>query len=312
VRLISYQQRRQVRCGALVDGQVVDLQRAARLYYKAEERSKRWWKAGLPETMLSFLAGGREVLQQAQDVITYIQMELAGNAESLRRHRICFDQESVIILAPVPCPGKIICVGGNYPSSAEKTVPPEFPILFLKPSSSVTGVRQPIKLPHIAQNVAYEVELAVVVGNKARNVSTAEALCYIAGYTIANDLGDRVLEKRTSQWTTGKMMDSFTPLGPALVTYDEIPEPGRLSVHTFLNGKMVQQGNTADMYFDVPYLISYLSSLTTLAPGDVILTGSPKMMGEDPTPSIALRPGDFIDIEIDGLGRLGNPVLGEE
>jgi acylpyruvate hydrolase len=129
---------------------------------------------------------------------------------------------------------------------------------------------------------------------------------------VANDLGDRDLEKRASQWTTGKMMDSFTPLGPALVTCDELPEPGRLSLHTLLNGKMVQQGNTADMYFDVPYLISYISSLTTLLPGDIILTGSPKMMGTVPAPSIALRPGDLIEVEIDGLGRLSNPVIEEE
>jgi 2-keto-4-pentenoate hydratase/2-oxohepta-3-ene-1,7-dioic acid hydratase in catechol pathway len=107
-------------------------------------------------------------------------------------------------------------------------------------------------------------------------------------------------------------MDSFTPLGPSLVTCDEVPEPDKLSLYTYLNGKIVQQGTTAEMYFDVAYLISYISSLTTLQPGDIILTGSPKMMGSSPAPSIALRPGDFVEVEIDGLGRLSNPVIGEE
>ena len=311
MQLITYQQHGQARCGALVDGKVVDLQRAARVLLKAEERSNRW-KEGLPDKMLDFLADGRDVLQKAKEVITFVQMEMASSAESFSRRKILFKLKEVELLAPVPCPGKIICVGGNYPSSAMKLSPPEYPTLFLKPSSSVTGTGQPIKIPPIAHNVAYEVELAIVIGNMARNLPIGEALSCVIGYMVANDLSDRELEKRTSQWTTGKMMDTFTPLGPALVTCDEVPEPGRLSVHTFLNGKMVQQGNTADMYFDVPNLISYISSLTTLQPGDIVLTGSPKMIGALPAPSIALRPGDFIEVEIDGLGRLNNPVIGED
>jgi acylpyruvate hydrolase len=312
VQLITYQQRGQARCGALVHGKLVDLQRAARLFYKADDRSNRWSKEGLPDTMLGFLAGGRDVLQKAVDVISFVQMEIAGTAESFRRRRILFDLKEVKLLAPVPYPGKIICVGGNYPSSASRLSPPEYPILFLKPSSSVTGAGQPIKIPAIAHNVAYEVELAVVIGNVARNLPIGEAFSCVIGYMVANDLGDRELEKRTSQWTTGKMLDSFTPLGPALVTYDEVPEPGRLTVRTFLNGKMVQQGNTADMYFDIPNLISYITSLTTLVPGDIVLTGSPKIMREGPAPNIDLRPGDFIEVEIAGLGRLSNPVIEDE
>lgn len=312
MQLVSYRQQDQMRCGVIIDGMGIDLQRAAKLFCKAEKSPKHLLMDELPVTMLDLLHGGGDALQIAMNCIALIQPEMASKADALRIQGILFDLQEVELLAPVLCPGKIICVGGNYPASASNPSGPEYPILFLKPSSSVIGPGCPIKIPKIAQNVTYEVELAVVIGETVRNVSVADAFSYVAGYTIANDLGDRLLEKRTSQWTSGKMLDTFTPLGPVLVTGDEIPDPDRLSVQTRVNDVVVQQSTTAAMFFNVAYLISYISSLTTLQPGDTILTGSPKMIGDELAPNIFLRPGDQVEVEIEGLGILTNPVVSGE
>jgi 2-keto-4-pentenoate hydratase/2-oxohepta-3-ene-1,7-dioic acid hydratase in catechol pathway len=151
----------------------------------------------------------------------------------------------------------------------------------------------------------------LVIGRTTRCVSEAEAYGSLAGYTMANDLGDRLLEKRTSQWTTGKLMDTFCPVGPALVTPDAVPDPNNLEIRTWINGRLVQHGNTRQMFFSPPALISYLSHLTTLETGDIILTGSPKRLGEQPAPVLSLQPGDRMVIEIGSLGRLENPVIAE-
>jgi acylpyruvate hydrolase len=166
----------------------------------------------------------------------------------------------------------------------------------------------PVWIPAIASSVACEVELAVVIGRRAHNLAEEDTSAYIAGYTLANDIGDRLLEKRTSQWTSGKMFDSFTPMGPAIVTSDEIENPHNLRMQTHVNDQQVQTGNTGEMFFTVSYLVRYLSTLTTLEPGDLILTGSPKMMGTEAGPSVSLKPGDTVRISIDCLGELVNPV----
>jgi 2-keto-4-pentenoate hydratase/2-oxohepta-3-ene-1,7-dioic acid hydratase in catechol pathway len=216
-------------------------------------------------------------------------------------------------LPPVINPGKIICVGLNYPplSRSDQWLPPPYPVLFHKPTSSLTGSGSAIVLPKISRQVLYEGELAVIIGTRAKNISIERALEAVAGYTIANDLGAADIEARSSQWASGKMFDTFCPLGPALVTPDEIPNPGNLAIKTMLNDDVVQGGNTQEMIFDVPYLISYISQLTTLEPGDLILTGSPKRAGEAPDPRTPLKPGDNISVEIEGLGTLMNPVIAE-
>ena len=174
------------------------------------------------------------------------------------------------------------------------------------------GDQQSVIIPGAAESVAYEVELAVVIGKRGRNLSSKDALSVVAGYTLANDLGDRLLEKRTSQWTSGKMFDTFTPMGPYLVTPDELPDPGNLEMFTRVNDQVVQRGNTSQMFFDVPQLVSYLSTLTTLEPGDVILTGSPKLMDGEPNPLVKLKPGDVVEVNIEQLSSLVNPVINEQ
>ena len=218
------------------------------------------------------------------------------------------------LLPAVIKPGKIICVGMNYPPPLTKSgwSPPKFPVLFHKVASSLIGVGSAIILPKISNQVLYEGELAVVIGSKGKNIPVENAIDFVAGYTIANDVGAADIEKRSSQWTSGKMFDTFCPLGPALVTPDEIPNPGNLTIKTSLNGQIVQLGNTREMFFNIPFLISYISQLTTLEEDDIILTGSPKRAGQHPDPRTPLKPGDKIEIEIESLGLLENSAIAEE
>ena len=210
-------------------------------------------------------------------------------------------------------PGKIICVGMNYPLPNRDAgwLPPPYPVLFQKPSSTLIGSGAAIVLPRISKMVLYEGELAVVIGTRTKNVPIDDAFEVVDGYTIANDVGAADIEARSSQWASGKMFDTFCPLGPVLIPSDEITNPNDLAIKTTLNGQIVQDGNTREMIFDVPFLIQYISQLTTLEPGDVILTGSPKRAGDLPDPRTPLKPGDSISIEIEGLGVLTNSVLAE-
>ena len=150
-----------------------------------------------------------------------------------------------------------------------------------------------------------------MIGKQARRCDEAEAMSSVAGFCLANDVGDRLLEKRTSQWTTGKMFDTFTPLGPVIFTPDELPNTHDLCMETRVNDQLVQKGNTSNMFFDVSQLVSYISHLTTLAPGDIILTGSPKMINGVTLPAVALKPGDRVVVAIEGMGELVNPVEAE-
>ncbi len=205
------------------------------------------------------------------------------------------------LLAPVQ-PGKILAIGLNYAAhAAEARQPiPEFPILFMKPPSSVIGPEQPIVLPNAHDQVDYEAELAVVIGRRCRHVQPGEELSVILGYTCANDVSDRNVQMgRGGQWTEGKSFDTFCPLGPAIVTD---LDSGNLAIRARLNGTTVQDSNTNDLIFDVPRLIRHLSAVMTLEPGDVIITGTPAGVGP-------LKPGDVVEIEIEGIGILRNPVV---
>lgn len=220
------------------------------------------------------------------------------------------------ILPPVyPC--NILALGLNYRQHADETSVsyPEIPILFLKATTSVIGHLSPILLPQAGPaNVDYEGELAVIVGKKIKNVSRSEAMEAVLGYTCANDVSARdwQIEKQKKQWSRGKSFDTFCPLGPYLVTRDEIPDPQNLRIRTVLNDKTVQDSNTCYMIFDIPAIISDLSRSMTLLPGTVILTGTPEGVGFTRQPPIYLQDGDIVTIEIEGIGKLINPVEREE
>jgi 2-keto-4-pentenoate hydratase/2-oxohepta-3-ene-1,7-dioic acid hydratase in catechol pathway len=218
------------------------------------------------------------------------------------------------LLAPI-APAQILCIGLNYGRHADETGAkrPERPILFVKGINALQHPGDPIEIPtHLPSNeVDYECELAVVIGRACKNVARAQALDYVLGYTCANDVSarDHQLKLGGGQWCRGKFFDTFAPLGPRLVTRDEIPNPNALKIATILNGERVQDWTTSDMIFDIPTLIEYLSGSTTLVPGTVILTGTPHGVGmaAKPTPRW-LRPGDSVSIEIEKIGTLTNPV----
>lgn len=220
------------------------------------------------------------------------------------------------LLAPLE-PTALLCIGLNYRFHAEETKAeiPKYPILFMKLTSSVQNPGDPILLPtHLkSTKVDYECELAVVIGKKAKNVSREDALSYVFGYTAANDVSARDWQKHAGggQWCRGKTFDTFCPLGPELVTADELPNPNQLAIKTILNGEIMQDWNTNDMIFDVPALISFLSGSTTLLPGTVILTGTPHGVGMARNPPVWLKHGDSVTVEIEGIGSLTNPVLDE-
>jgi 2-keto-4-pentenoate hydratase/2-oxohepta-3-ene-1,7-dioic acid hydratase in catechol pathway len=220
------------------------------------------------------------------------------------------------VLAPV-VPTGILCIGLNYRRhAAEGNAPiPQWPVLFMKTIGSVQNPGDPIVLPRRlkSEQVDYECELAVVIGKRCKNVSRDRALDYVFGYTCANDVSARDWQKDFggSQWCRGKTFDTFCPLGPCLVTADELTQPNSLAIKTILNGEVMQDWNTNDMIFDVPALIEFLSGSTTLLPGTVILTGTPHGVGMARKPPVWLKNGDRVTIEIEKIGSLVNPVVDE-
>lgn len=213
------------------------------------------------------------------------------------------------VLPPVLRPSKVIGVGMNYRTFVQQigASAPTYPELFHKTSSALCGHGQPVVIPPITDQAVPEGELAVIMGRRAHAVTPAQARARIAGYTVANDISARNLEFRTTQWTSGKMLATFCPLGPALVTADEIPDVQNLQLTTSLNGRIIQQGNTSGMILGVYDLISEVSHLVSLEVGDVVLTGTPSDLGET-DPPVFLRAADSVRVEIAGLGTLQNPV----
>lgn len=215
---------------------------------------------------------------------------------------------------PIARPGQIICVGKNYADHAKEMggAPPPAPLFFGKAVSSLNGPTDPIQLPSESQRVDAEAELAVVFSRRARRVSEADAMSIVAGFTILNDVSDRDAQYENGQWFRGKSFDSFCPIGPWLVTPDELPDPGHLGLRQRVGGEELQSGNTAQMIFSIPRLIADLTKNLTVEPGDVLATGTPAGIGSARTPPRVLRVGDTVEIEIDGLGRQASPVVAEQ
>lgn len=249
--------------------------------------------------------------EHADGRITRLQGDIFSAATDTEQ-----DAEISKRLAPVE-PRDIICIGLNYRKHAieGKQPIPENPIVFMKNSGALQNPADPIVLPRTLRSdqVDYECELAVIIGKTCHNVSKANALEHVLGYTCANDVSARDWQKNGGggQWCRGKMFATFCPLGPSLVTTDEITDPNSLGIRTILNGETMQDWNTNDMIFDVPTLIEFLSSSTRLAPGTVILTGTPHGVGAARTPPVFLQPGDTVTVEIDSIGSLTNPVIEE-
>jgi 2-keto-4-pentenoate hydratase/2-oxohepta-3-ene-1,7-dioic acid hydratase in catechol pathway len=263
--------------------------------------------------IIRFLSAGREHLGQLHDDgrATLLEGDLfEGLRETSKTATI--DK----LLAPL-VPRDILCVGLNYKQHAAESnaEPPAYPVLFLKNSGALQNPGDPIVLPRKLRSdeVDYECELAVVIGKRCHNVSRANALAHVLGYTCANDVSARDWQRRGGggQWCRGKTFATFCPLGPVLVTTDEIPDPNRLAIKTILNGQTLQDWNTSDMIFDVPAIVEFLSASMILNPGTVILTGTPHGVGFARKPPVYLKVGDTVTIEIEKIGRLTNPVVEE-
>ncbi|WP_017256937.1 fumarylacetoacetate hydrolase family protein [Pedobacter arcticus] len=214
--------------------------------------------------------------------------------------------------SPIGRPSKIVCIGLNYAKHAQETnaTIPKEPIIFFKSTTSVVGPNDNIMLPKDSEKTDWEVELAFVIGKKASYVSKEEAMDYVAGYVLHNDVSERAFQlERGGQWAKGKGCDTFAPLGPWLVTKDEIANPNNLRLWLKLNGKTMQDGNTDDFIFDIAHVVSYLSEFMTLLPGDVISTGTPHGVGLGFNPPIYLKAGDVIELGIDGLGTSKQTVV---
>jgi 2-keto-4-pentenoate hydratase/2-oxohepta-3-ene-1,7-dioic acid hydratase in catechol pathway len=225
--------------------------------------------------------------------------------------RAAYAPDAVTYL-PAVHPGKILAIGRNYADHAMEggSEVPTAPLIFNKLPNSLSAHRAPIVLPAISEQVDYEAELAVVIGQRARRVSETEALNYVFGYTLINDVSARDLQFGDGQWTRGKGLDSFAPLGPFITTRDEVVDVQALKIEGRLNGKAMQSSNTSKMIFKVAYLVSYLSQGITLEPGDAIATGTPDGVGVFRKPPVFLKEGDVFEVIIEGLGTLSNPVVG--
>jgi acylpyruvate hydrolase len=290
MKLVNFLQNGTGRIGALAarDGRelVVDLNRV---------------DPRLPTEMRAFLEGG-------QSAHSLAEAALVGAART-----DVVELANVVLSAPIPRPGKIICVGLNYRDHAEESnMPiPDAPTIFSKYTNSVIGPGESIVIPHVTDKVDYEGELAFVIGRRGRYVPEEEALDYVGGYMAFNDVSARDFQMRTSQWTIGKTFDTFAPVGPALVTADEIPDPHNLDLCVRIAGEVLQSSNTRNLIFSVQALIAYLSQVMTLEPGDVVATGTPSGVGFARNPPRFLRPGDVVEVEIQGIGTLANPVIAE-
>ena len=214
---------------------------------------------------------------------------------------------------PIDRPGKIVCIGLNYRDHAEEqgAALPERPLLFAKWPNTLIGPGDPIVIPPVTEQVDYEAELGVVIGSRVSRASAADALDAVAGYVCVNDVSARDLQFSDGQWTRGKSVDTFCPVGPHLVPAAEIPDPQALRIRALVNGEALQDSTTANMVFGVAELIAYITRSVTLEPGDLIATGTPAGVGAFRDPKVFLRPGDEVTIEIEGIGALTNPVRAE-
>jgi 2-keto-4-pentenoate hydratase/2-oxohepta-3-ene-1,7-dioic acid hydratase in catechol pathway len=221
-----------------------------------------------------------------------------------------YSLEDIKVLAPVRRPGKVVCVGNNYMDHCmeQNVEPPKKPMIFSKWASCIVGPDDAIELPTDSVQVDYEAELAVVIGKKGKNITEEEAMDYVFGYTIMNDVSARDVQFEDVQWVRGKSYDTFAPIGPVLVTKDEIEDPHKLDIKLDVNGERLQDSNTKHLIFNIPFIISYLSKGFTFEPGDIIATGTPHGVGVFRDPQVFLKSGDACRIEIENVGVLENTV----
>ncbi|WP_047985737.1 fumarylacetoacetate hydrolase family protein [Ornithinibacillus californiensis] len=303
MKLVNYQVKNKEdnpRVGFVLDERIVDVQDAFRKYKQQDVVENL--DALLPANPTDFFKLGNPAIEKAKEVYTYVTEQPKDNTSFLR--------EEVYIGTPIPEPSKVICVGRNYVEHAQemKSDIPEYPVLFAKFANALIGPEDDIEKTPQTEKLDYEVELTIVIGKEASQVKRENAFDYIAGYTIGNDISARDLQKRTPQWLQGKTIDKSTPIGPWVVTADEVGDPGKLDVRCYVNGELRQSSNTEKFIFDVPFLIEFISNLITLYPGDIIMTGTPDGVAFGMDQPKFLQDGDIITNEIEKIGTLENRV----
>jgi len=313
LRLVTFEVHGQERIGELADDVVIDLSRAYELYHLEVAGRDKGPLKPFPQTMVEFLELGEDIRKHTSDVVAHVRGLLKSSSEELlRRQKVALNVLDVHVLPPVPVPPKIVCLGLNYRDHAEEAhLPvPERPILFSKPSTAIVGLDDFVVYPAITNQVDYEIELAVIIGKKGRNIPQSLAFDHIGGYTIFNDITARDIQFADKQWFRGKSFDTFAPTGPCLVLSDQVSDPHRLKIELRVNGEIRQSGTTANMIFQIPELVSFISRVMTLQPGDIIATGTPAGVGFYAKPKKGLlKPGDLMEAEIEGLGVLRNKVV---
>jgi 2-keto-4-pentenoate hydratase/2-oxohepta-3-ene-1,7-dioic acid hydratase in catechol pathway len=296
MRLLTYDRDGAPRLGLLLGDRVVDLAEAGR---------------SLPHDMLEFIDASERALAEARTVAE----ALSADAPALARASTPLAEAR--LLAPIPRPRRnIVCVGLNYAEHASESRItsgiPEYPVYFTKPPSTVIGPEAPIPWHgELSRRADWEIELVAVIGRRGKDIPTEQALDFVFGYTIGNDVTARDLQARHQQWYKGKGLDGFCPLGPWIVTRDELPDPQDLRLHLRVNGATKQDANTSDMIFTVAKLIATWSEGMTLEPGDLLMTGTPSGVGFARKPPEYLQPGDVVECEVEGIGLLRNPVASE-
>lgn len=309
MKLVSFTANRKRSIGVLLDHKIIDLIAACKVYQGKLGSGTRLIDSS---DMVQFLGLGKEGIRTAQRVVDLVESKMSDKKPGKSEvSGLFFELSAVKLHAPVSNPRKMVCLGLNYSDHAKEAGKPEpkEPILFSKPPTAIADPEQPILYPRISKKVDYEVELALVIGRKGKDIAVEDAFDFIAGYTVFNDVSARDIQFGDGQWFRGKSFDTFAPMGPYLVTKEHVPDPNNLRLGTEVNGEPRQNGTTANMIFRVPYVVAFISQVMTLEPGDIIATGTPAGVGifAKPEPRL-LKPGDVVEAWVENIGTLRNPV----
>ncbi len=314
MKLVTFRARGRSRVGVWERNWVIDLTQAGVQYFakRLVARSAARARAFLPPEMTAFLKEGDEALELAREIVDDLHPRLVDpeGSRALRDAGIAWQAEEVRLEPPVTSPGKILCVGRNYrrpagvPASEE-----QYPTFFGRFAHTLLAPGAPFVLPEVSEQVDYEGELVAVIGRHGRSIPESRALDFVAGYAIFDEISVRDYQKRTTQWFIGKNFDHSGPMGPALVTRDEIPDPQALILSVDVSGERLQEASTETMIFPVAALIASASEAMTLEPGDLIVTGTPSGVGATRTPPRWLHAGDVVRVAITGLGILETPIV---
>src|ERR1051325_1902447 len=291
------------RLGVLLGEVVCDVAELARAHHSSG--------ATLPEWLLD-VDSTLAVIRRGAEGVAQLDPLIVSEPGTQRSAVVAYSRDEIEYL-PAVYPGKILAIGRNYADHALEGggEPPKAPLIFAKLTNALSAQNAPIVLPTVSQTIDWEAELAVVIGRRAKAVSEADALNYVFGYTMMNDVTARDLQRKDGQWTRGKGLDTFAPLGPFITTRDEIPDVQNLKVEGLYNGGVTQSSNTSKMIFSIAYLVSYISQGITLEPGDIIASGTPEGVGFFRDPPVLLQPGDVCEVRVEKLGSPRNPVVAQ-